>query len=65
MKTLKSGKTTESKKETTIVATVEVTIIMNGELSDKEAKGVVWDVVEGIDVDKMEFKNIKRFVRED
>ena len=65
MKTLKSGKTTESKKETTIVATVELTIIVNDELSDKIAKGVVWDVIEGIDADKMEIKNVKRFIRED
>ncbi|MBR5129523.1 MAG: hypothetical protein IKU67_05675 [Firmicutes bacterium] len=61
--TTKSIKTTASKPipETTITANIEVTVIINDEVSKKEAIDILHDIFDGADVDDMQFKNVKTF----
>ena len=62
----KSVKTTVSKKrpETTIIATIEVVKIIDDQMiySD-EAKQIIGDIIDGIDADHVEIKNVKYFER--
>ena len=61
-----STKTTASKKrpETTIVAMIEVTKIVDDQMiySD-EAKQIIGDIIDGMDADHIEIKNVKYFER--
>lgn len=63
---MSSIKTTVSKKrpETTIVATIEVTKIVDDQMiySD-EAKQIIGDIIDGMDADHVEIKNVKYFER--
>ena len=63
--TMKSAKTTESKRpETTIIATIEVVMRIDDQMTHKdEAKEIIHDIIDGIDVDKYEIKNVKYFER--
>ena len=61
-----SIKTTASKKrpETEIVAIIEVTKIVDDQMvySD-EAKQIIGDIIDGMDADHIEIKNVKYFER--
>ena len=63
---LKSDKTMASKKrpETTIIATIEITKIVDDQMiySD-EAKQIIGDIIDGMDADYVEIKNVKYFER--
>ena len=58
----KSDKTTESKNpETTITATVEVTVIIKDQVGELEAGEILHDILDGVDDYKV--KNLKVFQR--
>ena len=61
MKTLKSGKTTES--ETVIEATIHVTRIVKGEVGKDAATKLLNDIFEGSDLDHIQIKDVKIFVK--
>lgn len=58
----KSDKTMESKNpETTITATVEVTVIIKDQVSELEAGEILHDILDGVDDYKV--RNLKVFQR--
>ena len=61
MKTLRSDKTMES--ETVIEATIHVTKIVKREVSKEEALKLLNDIFEGSDLDQVQIKDVKTFVK--
>ena len=61
--TKKSNKATAAKRpETTIIAMIEITKIIDDQMMDKnEALDIIGDIVDGLDADHIEIKNVKTF----